>query len=97
MGGPGPKSQERAGGAKWGQVGPEGLGNGLEGLGRGPEVWRVPFGGAEWVLGKANAAQKRGGKKKTKKHYPNKFPPHNCPKINSKFQLEKRLPVKHQP
>ena len=66
MGGPGPKSQERAGGAKWGQVGPEGLGNGLEGLGRGPEVWRVPFGGAEWVLGKANAAQKRGEKKNKK-------------------------------
>ena len=57
--GRGQRARKGPGGAKWGQVEPEGLGNGLEGLGRGPEVWRVPFGGAEWVLGKANAAQKR--------------------------------------
>ena len=61
-----------AGAKEPGKVGPEGLGRGLEGNGRGPEVWRVPFGGPEWVLGKSqNKFKILAGKKRLRtKHQP---------------------------
>ena len=89
-GGWGAEGDEWAGG---GQGGPGGLG--------GPEVWRVPGPlkrgpNGRWFKFQLEK-QKQPKNKKKKNTIPTNSHLTTCPKINSKFQLEKQLPLKHQP